>query len=103
MPSGHHAAVMDTGVDTHQHRREVPGNTMDHTWYDSTSPVITETLSELPALHCLLPYLHTYTMDYSWYDSAMQIHIHTVHLMCICSRHKHKNAKKTNKKSTNWR
>ena len=68
MQSARTAAVMDTEAGKYWHRHVGRGNTVDHTWYDSASPVTAETVSEPSTPHYLL---HTHT------------HTHT-HLTALC-------------------
>jgi len=51
MHSTQDVVVTGTVEDINQHQRAAPGNTVGHTWYDSTSPETTETVLEPPTLH----------------------------------------------------
>jgi len=66
MQSARTAAVMDTVAGKYWHRHVGRGNTVDHTWYDSASPVTAETVSEPSTPHYLLhTHTHTHTHPFS--------------------------------------
>ena len=62
MQSARTAAVMDRVAGKYWHRHAARGNTVDHTWYDSASPVTAETVSEPSTPHYLL---HTHTHPFN--------------------------------------
>jgi len=64
MQSARTAAVMDIVAGKYWHRHVGRGNTVDHTWYDSASPVTAETVSEPSTPHYLL-HTHTHTHPFN--------------------------------------